>query len=402
MNLLIVINNLGCGGAQKSLVSFLNSLTKEQYDIDLLVLNKDDIFFDSVPEWVHFLPADNAIEDMHLPMKKMLSKRRPAKNILRCISAKFQMKGSRKQKYDAVQKLWRVWKKYIPTLDRKYDLAMSYVDGFSNYFVIDKVNAHKKLLWIHNEYEKLSYSSAFDHKYFEAADGLVTISQRCVDSLNRVFPEFSKKTYLLYNLSSPRMIWNMAGTIKPPEYREKENIIVSIGRLNEQKGFDLAVQAASVMKKQGVSFVWFVIGEGEQEKILKEMILNGKLEQQFCLIGVRKNPYPYLAFADIVVQPSRYEGKSIVLDEAKILQKPIIATDYATVYDSLENGVNGEIVPFDAEKLADAAQKLLSDKELQHKYSSRLSLEHERTSDGVQSYTNLISHICNGGEGNAL
>lgn len=402
MNLLIVINNLGCGGAQKSLVSFLNSLPERQYDIDLMVLNKNDIFFNSIPSWIRRLPADNTIEEMYLPMNKLLAEGRPLRNILRCVSAKLQMKGLRWREGDAVQKLWRVWRNYIPALDKHYDLAISYVDGFSNYFVIDKVNAGKKLLWIHNEYEKLSYSAVFDRRYFEAADGLVTISQSCVDSLNRVFPECSGKIYLLHNLSSPKMIWSMAGTKKPPEYEGKQNVIVSIGRLNEQKGFDLAVQAASIMKKRGVPFVWFVIGEGEQESMLKELILNGQLDRQFCLLGVRKNPYPYLAFADIVIQPSRYEGKSIVLDEAKILQKPIIATDYTTVYDSLENGVNAEIVPFDAEKLADAAKRLLSEKELQNKYSSRLMLENEKNADGVQSYINLIHRICIGGKGNAL
>lgn len=402
MNLLIVINNLGCGGAQKSLISFLNCLPEKEYKIDLMVLNKNDIFFDSIPEWIHILPTDNTLEDMYLPIKKVWSEKRPLKNILRCFSAKIQMKRIQRQKDNTVQKLWSVWKKYIPMINRKYDLAISYVDGFSNYFVIDKVRADKKILWIHNEYEKLDYNSAFDYEYFKAADGLVTISKRCVDSLNHVFPEFSEKIYLLSNLSSPKVIWNMAGTKKPLEYEGRQNIIVSIGRLCDQKGFDLAVQVASIMKKQDVPFVWFVIGEGEQKCMLKEMISNEQLDQQFFLIGVRRNPYPYLAFADIVIQPSRYEGKSIVLDEAKILHKPIIATNYSTVYDAIENGVNGEIVPFDAEKLAEATQRLLQDKELQNKYSSNLKFEHRVDDNGVQSYINLMSRICNGGEKHAL
>ena len=71
MNLLIVINNLGCGGAQKSLISFLNCLPEEQYKIDLMVLNKNDIFFDSIPKWIRILPVDNTIEDMYLPIKKV-------------------------------------------------------------------------------------------------------------------------------------------------------------------------------------------------------------------------------------------------------------------------------------------------------------------------------------------
>ena len=54
------------------------------------------------------------------------------------------------------------WRCFIPAQKKVYDLAVSYEDGFSNYYVIDKVTASKKILWVHNEYEKLSYKMKFD------------------------------------------------------------------------------------------------------------------------------------------------------------------------------------------------------------------------------------------------
>lgn len=131
------------------------------------------------------------------------------------------------------------------------------MDGFSNYYVIDKVSADRKILWVHNEYEKLGYNAKFDWTYFEKADDLVTISEECVESLKRVFPEFSNKTHLLYNISPSKMIRAMADTGRPEEYAGKENILISVGRLNEQKGFDLAVRAAA---KYENARAWSLLG----------------------------------------------------------------------------------------------------------------------------------------------
>ena len=68
--------------------------------------------------------------------------------------------------------------------------------------------------------------------------------------------------------------------------------------------------------------------------------------------------------ADIIVQPSRFEGKSIVLDEAKILGKPIVVTDYASVADQIIDGVTGVIVDIDPKSVADGIERVIHDKEL--------------------------------------
>ena len=65
MKTLIVINNLGCGGAQKSLISLLNELTVQQIEIDLLVFNQKDVFFDQIPAWINQLGPVAEISAMH-------------------------------------------------------------------------------------------------------------------------------------------------------------------------------------------------------------------------------------------------------------------------------------------------------------------------------------------------
>ena len=157
----------------------------------------------------------------------------------------------------------------------------------------------------------------------------------------------------------------------PEEYRGKKNVICSIGRLNEQKGFDLAIQAAVSLKNRGVSFSWYIIGEREERKKLQELITSNQLENEVFLLGIRDNPYPYLKNADIIVQPSRYEGKSMVLDEAKILAKPIVATNYTTVRDQLINE-EGLIVNMTSEAIAEGTRKMLADAKMRGIFENNL------------------------------
>lgn len=387
---LIVINNLSCGGAQKSLISLLNSIKSNEIDIDLLVLNQEEMFFTQIPKWVNCLVPVQEIKGMYVSLKDCLKIKLPFAVFIKVIWTKIIFKLRYDTQCNTVQNLWKTWKSYIPVQKENYDLAISYVDGFSNYYVIDKVKAKRKILWVHNEYEKLSYNAEYDRSYFAEADELVTISELCVKSLNNTFPEYVQKIHMLYNLSSSTMIWSLAKQRIPKEYKGCQNVIISIGRLTEQKGFDLGVEAAEIMKAYGQNFNWFIIGEGEEEIKLKEQIRRAGLNEQVRFLGVRKNPYPYILFADIFVQPSRYEGKSIVLDEAKILERPIIVTNYETVYDSISNGNNGMIVDFNARLLAEAIIKLLVNRDICERYSAVLKRENKEKKQEVRDYMDLF------------
>ncbi len=390
MNVLIVINNLLCGGAQKSLVSLLNFMDSESINVDLLVLNQKDMFFDNIPAWVNRLEPVKEIEAMYLPVNRILNAKTTPLTFFKFIASKLILKMKYNKEFDGVQNIWNSWKAFIPKQPKNYDLAVSYVDGFSNYYVIDKVEAARKILWVHNEYDKLSYSDLFDRKYFNSAEKIVTISDECVKSLVRNFPDMNEKFYMLPNLSSAQLVKHMAGEEKPVEYKDAENILVSVGRLTEQKGFDMAIEAAHQLKQEGVKFSWFIIGEGELESTLKEMINIYGLKDNVFLIGLRKNPYPYIKFADVFVQPSRYEGKSIVLDEAKILCKPIIVTNYPTVIDSITNQKNGIIVSFDKNELKTKIAELLNSKALTERLASELEIECRSEEEEFKAYMDLF------------
>lgn len=63
-----------------------------------------------------------------------------------------------------------MWHKIIPDLHKSYDVAASFMDSMTNYYVIEKVNAKRKYMWVHNDYKKLNMYAPFDAKFFAKAD----------------------------------------------------------------------------------------------------------------------------------------------------------------------------------------------------------------------------------------
>ena len=133
-----------------------------------------------------------------------------------------------------------------------------------------------------------------------------------------------------------------------------------------------------------------MIGDGPLREKLMQQIQKHGVEDQFLLLGTRNNPYPYIKHCAFVVQPSRYEGKSVVLDEAKILEKPIVATDYPTVRDQIIADKEGIIAEMTAEGIAEAIQRMLSDHDLRQRITSYLASNEYGNSDEIEKYRKII------------
>ena len=108
------------------------------------------------------------------------------------------------------------------------------------------------------------------------------------------------------------------------------------------------------------------------------------------LMGLRSNPYPYIKHCDLFVQPSRFEGKSVVLDEAKILGKPIVATAYPTVRDQIIDGMEGIIAPLSVQGIADAIEKMMNDQQLYTRIRSFLSQHDYGNQEELAKYKMLL------------
>lgn len=167
--------------------------------------------------------------------------------------------------------------------------------------------------------------------------------------------------------------------------------IISIGRLSTQKGFDMAIESAKILKNKGVKFGWYVLGDGPLKHQLEEQIRSCQVSDCFKLLVIRSNPYAYIKRADVFVMSSRFEGKSIALDEAKILCRPIVVTKYPSVYDAIEDGKNGILVDINSYSIAEGIEQLYNNKELSYNLSQQLSLEDNSNDiEVVKKFTSLV------------
>ena len=177
LNILLHIGGLGAGGAEKSLVSFLDTLPKERYNVDLMLLNNGGLFRNMIPGYINIIEPPFPYNCLGIsPTNWRFYIKHNPKYLIKKIYSLFKLK---KGYLPTGQILWPLWSDEIKTNVKEYDVAMSYIEGLPNYYIIDKVKAKRKILWIHNEYTKLGYNKEIDKDYFEKADAVVTISDIC-------------------------------------------------------------------------------------------------------------------------------------------------------------------------------------------------------------------------------
>lgn len=230
--------------------------------------------------------------------------------------------------------------------------------------MVDKLNAHTKITFFHSDYEKWSYYYRMDKKYYPQVDAIFTISEKCVDSLKRGFPSVASKIRLMENITSVGLIEQMSYTLidfpKTTKYR-----FLTLGHLSKNKGTHLAILAASILQTRGIDFCWYFIGSTTEAQRFMKLAKELKIKQRIVFLGTTPNPYPYIKAVDLFVHTSLFEGKSIALDEAKLLCKPIVVTNFSTVHDQFEDHVNATIVEMTPESIANGIEELLMNQDLQ-------------------------------------
>ena len=385
--ILIAIYNLYAGGAQKSLISFLNTIPEDKYLIDLFILNKDGLFLSKVPNYVNIIEGDKVFQSVHHSLFdfNFFS----YQNFSLWGKSFFSRLQSKKYKtLHHEQAHWKTWKSNVSILSEEYDCAIGYVEGIMNYFVIDKVKAKRKILWIHNVYKSLHYNPSFDYNYFKQADYVVTMSESGVKSLQENFPSMKNKFIVLENISNGNLIKKMAKEpIVEIEFSNFNGIkLLSIGRLMDQKNYPLAIATAVELRKRNIKFLWYVIGEGGERCALEKLVQKELLGDNFKMIGLRSNPYQYMQVADMIVMTSKFEGRSIALDEAKILNKLIVTTNYTSAEDIVTNGKTGIICEMQPQAVADAILKLSFDKNFAANIISELKNRNWDNTGEVEKY----------------
>lgn len=383
--ILFTIGVLGSGGISKSMVNLLNAMDRSDYEVHLLIMSKTvgpyEVF---VPEDVikHRIPEIGWISAGIGGLKDLLFNG----HLLLFLGSLLRLLFSTFDKATAAKLM--AW--MYPSLEEKFDTIVDYNGQQNLYYMVDKLDAKHKITFFHSDYAKYSYYYKADKKYYPKVDKIYTISPSCVESLKQYFPELSDRIGLFENISLPSMVYKLA---KQEDVLSDYDgaVLVTVGLISYNKGFDLIVGAAKILKERSIDFRWIMVGEpiDDARPFLEKMKQEG-LAGFFVFAGVQTNPYPYMKRATIIVHASRYEGKSIALDEAKILCKPIVVTNFSTVNDQFENGVNASICEMKPDSLSLKIIGLLNNKKKQVEYARSLEEEVNQHANTKESISRLL------------
>ena len=338
----IVTRKMVMGGVERALLTLLDSLrcAYNDVEVDLCLQQSGGELYDQIPEWVcirklHSISKEKAI---HHPIQAV-------RKLLICSSTKHFNMSYAEQCF--------IFSKVYAPMSKNYDIAISYhaPNTIPVFYVIDKVRAQKKILWIHATMEENSGAERVVFQYHEKYDQVICVSKSAYDSFVKLHPLMKQKTKLRYNLINKKRIKDLALNGKKFPH-DNQPVLLTIGRLEHQKGIDIAVDACEQLVKQGHVFKWYVCGEGNEHLMLSKMICERNLNDVFILMGNQMNPYGYLDSCDLYIQPSRFEGYCTATVEAKVLGKPVITTDVSGAREQFGDNISGWIVPISSKAIA--------------------------------------------------
>lgn len=367
---LFVIDSLGCGGAEKSLVSLLPLLNKEKYKIHLWILKRGGVFESLLPNNVIIQsePRYSLLEKIKLHIAQSLFSL-----VLR--------RNAFLQKHEhGAETYWKCvgWAFKVP--EENYDVAIAYQQGFPTYLVATKIDAHKKIAWINADIFSVGYNPVFNARVYTRFDVIVPVSKRLEEILRTHYSQFFDKFHCVYDIINPNIIKMQALEVHDEPFIKGNTItIVTTGRLALPKNHLLAVKAAKLLRDRGVDYKWLFIGEGSERSKIENLINEYELQNNVLLLGLETNPYPYMARCDVYVQTSSYEGFGLTIAEAKILGKPIVSTNFGVVHDQLKHGENGLIAEMTPESVAESIIRLLEDDDLRNHIVANVKKEENAT-----------------------
>ncbi|MGM9842674.1 MAG: glycosyltransferase [Muribaculaceae bacterium] len=366
---LINTHYMPIGGAERALLGLLSAIDYDEYDVDLFINRHEGELMKKIPAGVNLVPEDKTYRLVLGPLSESLKTMNIRialdKISYRLSHARYRLLNPLKEAKDDFTEFDLLWKKairHLPSLERlgHYDAAISFI--MPHYVVAKKVDADEKIAWIHTDYTAVSVNQASELAVWSAYDKIVAISEAVRESFAKVFPQLSGRLVTIPNIVSEELIRNEAGREIPEGFASGGLNILSVGRICFAKNFETIPDTAAILKAKGLNFRWFILGPGDSSQIMALAAEKGVSENVIAL-GSRENPYPYIAHCDIYVQPSRYEGNCVSVEEAKIFGKDIVVTPYPTATSQIENGVNGVIADsHSTEDLAEAVLKVTRDK----------------------------------------
>ena len=392
--ILFVIESLTAAGAEKSLVTFLSVIDKKKFDIDLQLFAYGGEFERYLPAEVNLLPP---LEYTQFSRKSILRQFRTfdIEKILARWKYSFSLrfKGKNLENRDKARFFWRYVSDCIPPSEVQYDIAVAYAQNIPTMYVVDKISAQNKFAWINVKYVPEGDNYAFYKDFYQRVNHIVLVSDSAYNEFLDVYPDFKEKMTIIKDMLDSSLINKLALEKQEQEFPDNIPCLLTVARLErDQKGYDITLEACRILKERNIRFRWYAIGRGGYRAEMEAYIAKYQLEDYFVLLGTTPNPYPYIKNCTIYVQTSRYEGYGLSIAEARILNRPVVTTNFDAVWAQMVQGENGLVVPQDPVAVADAIERLLNDKKLYEHIVSYQKHEKKGNTEEIEKFYQLIEN----------
>ena len=370
-SILIVSSSLGMGGLEKTLINLCDNINYNKYTVDLYLFNEGKQLLPSLNKNVNLLDDSPYYSDVYnkplgASLKNLLKKRQFSLFFYRIghfIRIRF---NKRKQTVHD----FNMQKKAMLKIDKNYDIAIGFEEGTASYYVANCINAKVKSCWMHTDVKAINNNKKLDEQAFSKVDYICTVSQNSLKSLTELYPKYTDK-FRLFTLPALYDYDKLFEIAKEPNVMDKTTVnILSIGRLVELKGFQLCVGALKKLLDDGYNVKWYVAGEGDYRGNLQNLIEKYNVKENFILLGNYDNPYSLINSATICVQPSMYEGFSLVVYEEKLFKKPVVVSNIEPFLEQITHLKNGVVVERNSLDIYKGVKSLLDDKILLEKLAN--------------------------------
>lgn len=351
--ILFFIESLSGGGAEKVLTDLVSNLDKEKYDVTVCSLVNVGVY----NEYLTSICTYKSI----LPNRSHL-------NFIQKIGYAIQ--------YKLYRKLPTSWL-YKRFFRETYDVEIAFIEGYATRIIGSSINPEStKIAWVHidlyaNHWTSSEYNNIQEEiDTYKKFDHIISVAKSVQDAFSKRFG-LTEKLSVKYNPVNRNDIIARSKEPLAINSPKKGVRLVTVGRLEEQKGYDRLLEVAKWLKSDGFQFEIWIVGKGSKLSELENYISEHQLQDVITLQGFQTNPYQFINASDAFVCSSRSEGFSTVVTEALIIGKPVVATDCSGMTELLGENEYGLITKNTTEDLYQGLKTFLSDTEMQNYYTQK-------------------------------
>ncbi len=330
------------GGVEKVLLSLLNNLDRNKFDLTVLLSLNQGELRNEIPSHIRKVSLADGKEDFS--RNKLIQK-------IQLLFRRMKLEKLRRNPQ-------RIDENYLKdTYD--IEIGMTYND-FELVLNSSNINS-KKIGWFHSEIDhpKLQVLVPKILEHFPQFDRMIYCSEKIKEMMHRDYPDLQYPCESVIINAIPIEEIKKKAEEQVTDFPESP-VFVSIGRLHTRKGYHKLMEVHAQLVKDGFQHSILIIGDGEEmENLLAQQKRLG-VDKTYILAGNKMNPYSYIKNVDFFIMPSESEAWPLVIAEALILQKPIIATNVGDVGLMIEHKKTGYLINYDFEEMYAAMKEFLT------------------------------------------